>query len=320
MGDRNREENRKEHEHGGKPSPRKPQKFSKPGWKNVLKYTKESITNDHLSIVAPGVAFYLMLGMIPALAALMSIYGLVADPADVQEHFAAVEGAIPAEAGSLLGEQMNRIAEEQTTAGWGAFLGIALALWAGSRAALALMEGLNIVYDEEETRGFIMKALVRVGLTLAAVLLGLVAIGVIVVLPPVLNALPFSEGVITLLSLIRWPLLLLVGILALAVLYRFAPSRKQPKFRWLSWGSATAAILWVAASAAFSFYVARFGDFNETYGALGAVVILLMWLLISAFVILLGAEVDAAFEMQTEKEVLPKERARGGGAQHDQAA
>jgi len=312
MGKNERDDNSTPERGQGHASPRKPHRFSKPGWKNALKVTFASIGNHNLNIVAAGVAFYLMLGLFPALAALISIYGLVSDPQQVQEHFAQIEDAIPDEAGQLLEEQMARIAEDQSGAGWGAFLGIAFALWAGSRAAMALMEGLNITYEVKERRGFVKKYATRLGLTLAAVITGLLAIAVIVFLPPIINALPVGEGVQWLLSFVRWPLLLLVGIVALAVLYRFGPSRKQPKFRWLSWGSGTAAIFWVVASALFSWYVANFGDYNETYGALGAVIILLMWLYISSFVILLGAELDAAFETQTEKEVLPDEKSHGG--------
>ncbi len=301
-----------EREHGEDlPIPRKPHKFSGPGWWNAAKAAFSGIGRHHLNIVAGGVAFYLMLGMIPALGALISIYGLVANPADVQQHFASIEGAIPAQAAELLNEQMTRLASEQSNAGWGAIIGIVLALWAGSRAAMALMEGLNITYDEKERRGIIKKYATRLGLTAWAVVLGLLAISIIVVLPPLLNVLPFSEGIINILSFVRWPLLLLLGIVGLAVLYRFGPSREQPKFRWLTWGSALAAVLWVAVSALFSLYVANFGSYNETYGSLGAVVVLLMWLYISSFVILLGAEVDAAFEMQTAKEVLPRERRNG---------
>lgn len=285
--------------------PRKPHKFSKPGWKEALKRTKKGISEDHLTIVAAGVAFYLMLGIVPALAGLISIYGLVSDPSDIQEHFASVEGAVPSEASELLKEQMDRIAEEETTAGWGAFLGIVLALWAGSRATKAMMKGLNITYNERESRGFIKVAALGFALTVATVFLGLIAIGIIVILPPLLEALPLSEQVAGILSIARWPLLLLVGILGITMLYNLGPSRDQPGWRWLTWGSATAALLWIVVSGLFSFYVSNFADYNETYGSLGAVVILLLWLHITAFVILLGAELDASFEVQTRKDVLP---------------
>lgn len=291
------------------PQPRKPHKFSKAGWWSALKATAKGVSRHHLNIVGGGVGFYMLLGIIPGLGALISIYGLLANPEDVQKHFAAIEGAVPAPVTQLLTEQMGRLAEQQSGAGWGAIIGLVLALWAGSRVAMALMQGLNIAYEKKEDRGFFKKNAVRIALTLGAVILGLIAMAVIIVLPPVLNALPFSGLTIGFLAFIRWPILLLLGIVGLAILYRVGPSRKQPKFRWLTWGSGVAAILWVAVSALFSLYVANFGSYNETYGSLGAVVVLLMWLYISAFVILLGAELDAAFEMQTAKEVLPRERA-----------
>jgi membrane protein len=268
-------------------------------WKRVGYYVKDSVSEDHLTIVAPGVAFYLMLGLIPGIAALISIYGLVADPEQVQEHFQAIAGGMPEEARTLLSEQMERIAGDTTSAGLGAIVGIALALWSGSQAVSAFMEGLNITYNRDETRGTVKRIAVRLALTLMALVLGLLAIGVLVVMPPLLNALPLGDTGTALLSLARWPLLLLVGIFGLALLYRYAPDRgDDASFRWITWGSAIAAVLWVAGSALFSLYVSNFGEYNETYGALGAVVILLLWLLITAFVFLLGAEVDAALEQE----------------------
>jgi membrane protein len=281
--------------------PRRPHRFSIKDWKQALIYVKESTTRDHLSIVAPGVAFYMMFGLVPALVALISIYGLVADPADVQQQFEGLEGAMPEQAHGLLTEQLSNIAAQQGAAGIGAILSILVALWAASRATLALMEGLNITYDTEERRGMMKRALVRFGLTLAAVVLAISAIGMIVVLPPVLNALPVPEALSAVLSLLRWPLLLLLGIVGLSLLYRFGPDREQPEFQWLSWGGALAAILWVVASALFSLYVANFGSYDKTYGTFGAIIILLTWLLLSAYVILIGAEVDAAFERQTRR-------------------
>lgn len=184
---------------------RKPHRFNFADWKEVFGYVKRSVDRDHLSVVAPGVAFYLMFALIPGLVALISLYGLIADPADVQAHFAGMEGAMPEEAHGLLMDQMDQIAAEQGSAGLGAIIGIGLALWAASRATLALMEGLNITYDTSEPRGMIRMAATRLALTAGAVLLGVLAMGVIVVLPPLLNALPLPEWATTALSLLRWP-------------------------------------------------------------------------------------------------------------------
>jgi membrane protein len=289
-----------------KPSPRKPHRVSKPGLKEILRQVKNGISQHHLSIVAAGIGFYIMLGLFPALAAAISIYGMVADPQDIQEQFAAMEGIMPEEANALILEQMSRISDEQTTAGIGAIVGILFALWAGSRGTKAAMEGLNITYEESETRGAIKVALIGLGLTLALVLLGLSAIAVIVVLPPLLQALQLPSIVDTAISIARWPVLLLIGIGGITLLYRYGPSRPQPTWKWLTWGSGAAAILWLIISGLFTLYVANFGDYNETYGALGGIIILLMWFYISAFAILLGAELDAAIEKKTEEEVMPE--------------
>lgn len=285
-----------------KPSPRKPHRLSKPGRKGILQPVTNGVTQHHLSIVAAGIAFYVMLGLFPALAAAISIYDLVADPDDLQEQFAAMEGVMPEEASALILEQMSRISDEQTAAGIGAVVGILFALWAGSRGTKAAMEGLNIIHEEEESRGTIPVALIGLGLTLALVLLGLLAIAIIVVLPPLLQALPLPNLADTALSIARWPVLLLIGIGGITLLYRYGPSRAQTEWKWLTWGSATAAILWLILSGLFTLYVANFGDYNKTYGALGGIIILLMWFYLSAFSILLGAELDAALEEKTEEE------------------
>lgn len=285
-------------------SPRKPHRVSKPGLKQMLLHAKNGISKHHLSIVAAGVAFYAMLGIFPGLAAAISIYGLVADPEDIQEQFAAMEGVMPEEANELLLGQMSQIAEERAAAGFGAIVGILFALWAGSRGTKAAMEGLNITYEETENRGMIKLSLVGLALTLALLLLGLLAIAAIVVIPPLIAALPLPAMGETALSLARWPLLFLIGMFGVTLLYRYGPSRQQPGWKWLTWGSGIAVILWLIVSGLFSLYVSNFADYNETYGSIGAIIVLLMWLYLSAFVILLGAELDAAMEKQTEEEGL----------------
>jgi membrane protein len=267
---------------------------------NVLRYVKESVFEDRLVVVAPGVAFFLMLGIMPALAALVLIYGVIADPMQVQEQFTKLRTAIPPDAAALLSAQMQRIADERTTAGWSALISIALTLWAGSYAMGVIVAALNIAFDTRETRGIIRLTVLRVALTLGAIAIGVAAVGMMVLVPLSLDALQLSDGIRAALLLTRWPLLLLIGIAGLAMLYRFGPDRERPRFRLLSWGSATAAILWVLASSLFSLYVTRFDVYHVLFGAFGAVVILMLWLLISAFAILLGAELDAAFERENE--------------------
>jgi membrane protein len=279
-----------------------PWEIPKPGWKDILKRTKAGIREDHITIVAGGVSFFTLLGIIPALVAVISIYGLFAAPGQIQEQFNQLAGVVPAEAHQLLSEQMQQISRSSKSAGWGAAIGILLALWGGSKAVKALVEGLNIMFDVEEKRGFLKLNLVAVLLTLAGVVGVVIAVGLIAVLPAAIGALGLGETGETLVSILRWPLLLVFFLLALAVMYRFAPCREEPKWRWVTWGAVAATALWLAVSGLFSLYVANFNSYNKTYGSLGAVVILLMWFYITAYVVLLGAELDSEMERQTAKD------------------
>ena len=279
----------------------KPGQIPKSGWKDILVRTKEEVGRDNLSIVAGGVAFYMLLAIFPAIGATVAIYGLVADPGQIQQQVQSLSGVLPQQAMSILQNQLSRLASGAGGAlSLGALFGILLALWSAAKGMKALITGLNIVYDEEDERGFIKLNAIALGLTLAAVLFAIVAIGFIVVFPAVMGFLGLSDIARILTSVLRWPLLAVFGIVALAFLYRYAPDRDQPQFRWVSWGAAAAIIIWLAASFLFSYYVRNFGSYNETYGSIGAVIILLMWFYITAFTILLGAELNAEMEHQTE--------------------
>jgi membrane protein len=240
-----------------------------------------------------------LLALVPALAALISIYGLVANPADIQAQFAALSRAMPAEARTLLEAQMTRIATQQQAAGIAAVISIALALWGGAAGMKTVINALNIIYREAEKRGFVKLTLVALGLTFALVLLGVISIGLIVVVPVVLAYVGLGDAAKLLVSLGRWPLLFAVAMLALALIYHFGPSRERPKWRWVTPGAVIATILWVLASVLFSLYAQHFGSYNKTYGSLGAVVVLMLWLYLSAFALLLGGEINAESEHQT---------------------
>lgn len=294
-GDRAEEHDRGRHAH-------KPSEIPAKGWKDILKRVMKETSEDNISIVAAGVAFYLLIGIIPALAALISIYGLISDPAQVQQQFANFSAFLPGAVTDLLGDQMKRIASDTKTAGWGAVLGILIAIYGGSSALKAVVTGLNVAYEEHERRGFIKLTIITLLLTVGAVVTGIVAIGAIVALPAIFGFLGFGDNAALIANLIRWPLLAVLAIFSLSLLYRFGPSRKKPRWRWVTWGSTVATILWVVGSALFAFYAGHFANYNKTYGSLGAVVILLMWLYVSAFVVLLGAELNAQMELQTTKD------------------
>ena len=279
-----------------------PREIPKKGWKDILWRTKEQMKEDNLSMIAAGVAFYIFLGIIPAMAALISIYGLVADPATIQMQVDKMAGLLPPDVIQIVDEQMTRISEEKNKAGWGAALGILLALWSGSKAIKALILALNIAYEEEETRGFFRLNLVALGLTLAGVVAVIIAVGLIVAIPIILQQIGLSGVAETIVSVLRWPLLAAFAMGGIALLYKYAPDRDPAQWKWVSWGSVIATALWLGISAGFSYYVSNFGNYNKTYGSLGAVVVLLLWFLISAYVILMGAELNSEMEHQTAKD------------------
>lgn len=279
-----------------------PVHIPKGGWRDILKRVKGRVGEDNLTIIAGGTAFFLLLGLIPALAALISIYGLVANPSDIQAQFAALSQAMPTEARTILEQQMTRIASQQQTAGIAAVVGIALALWGASAAMKTVINALNIIYREEEKRSYVKLTLTALGLTTVFIVVGLIAIGLIVVLPPILQQVGLGSVAKGAVWLLRWPLLLGVALLGLAILYRFGPSRENPRWQWVTPGALVATLLWVAGSILFSLYVQYFGSYNKTYGSLAAVVVLMMWLYISAFVLLLGTEINAEAELQTRKD------------------
>lgn len=267
------------------------------GWKDIAWRTVKEIGADDVLMVARSIAFSGMLALFPALGAFVSIYGLFADVGSARDHLAALSGVVPAEAMTLIGEQIVRIAaQESATLSFTFAAGLALSLWSANAGMKALFKGLNIAYEEEETRSFLRLNLVTLAFTLGAIVFLTLAIGGVVVAPVLLNILGLDGGG---LALLRWPLLLGVVAVGLALLYRYGPSRDPAKWRWVSWGGAAAAVLWLGASALFSWYLSSFGNYNETYGSLGAVFGFMMWMWLSAVIILAGGELNAEMEHQT---------------------
>lgn len=263
---------------------------------SVFRYVKNSIFEDRLIVVAPGVAYYLMLGLMPSIAALILLYSLVSDPHQVQQQLELLRPAIPPDAAEMVSAQIERTAERGAAYSWGTAISIAVMVWASSYAMAVITAALNITFGTNETRGFIWLTVLRLILAAGGIALGLLAIGVMVVVPLILQILDFPEPLHSVLLMIRWPLLLLLGIFGLSILYQFAPDRPRPRFRLVSWGSTTAAVLWVIGSSVFSLYIGRVDAYNDFMGTFGAVIILMLWMLLTAFIILLGAEIDAAQE------------------------
>jgi membrane protein len=266
-------------------------------WRQILGNVWRELDRDHISVMAAGVAFYALLSIFPAMSALISIYGLVADPAVIESHISTLAGVLPGDALKLLSDQLHSlIAAPPTKLGLGVIVGLLITMWSATSAAGTMMQALTVAYEEEDTRGLVGFYSRAFGLTFGMMLFGLISLSLIAGVPALLNTLPLPAPWGNIVALSRWPILAGLVFVALAVLYRFAPARHAPNWHWLSVGTITASLLWLAGSAGFSFYVAEFASYNKTYGSLGAVVVLLMWFYVSAYIILAGAELNAETE------------------------
>lgn len=282
---------------------RTPREIPARGWWDILKRVKAEVARDNLSLIAAGVAFYALLAIPPALAAGIALWGLVADPQSIQAQITQLSNALPAEAARTFNDQLRSVAARSpTTLGWTAAIGFLLSLWSARAAMNAMMGALNIVYEEREQRGFFRLTATSVLLTLGALIGGVLALLLVAGVPAALSILGASGMAELVVNVVRWTLLLVLVMAGLAVLYRLGPSRHQARWSWASWGAGIATLLWIAASAAFSLFVSNFGSYNETYGAIAGVVVLLMWLWLSAFAALVGAEINAEMERQTRRD------------------
>src|ERR1700757_4472643 len=270
------------------------------GWKDILLRVYHGISDNRILLVAAGVTFYSLLAIFPGIAALISIYGLFADPATVAGHLDTIANVAPGGAVDVLREQMTRLASQGgTTLGVSFVVSLAISLWTANSGVKAIFDALNIVYGEEEKRGFIKLNAITLFVTLGIVVFILLTLAAIVAVPVALTYIPLPGVTALVVKIGRWPILFALVTTALAVLYRYGPSRTEPRWRWITWGSVSAAIVWLAASALFSWYVASFGSYNKTYGSLGAVVGFMTWIWISMIVVLLGAKLNAEMEHQT---------------------
>ncbi|MBA2389662.1 MAG: YihY/virulence factor BrkB family protein [Geodermatophilaceae bacterium] len=281
----------------------RPSEIPSRGWLQVLKRAFAEAKKDNVSMLAAGLAYFAFLALFPALIAAVLIYGLVADPADVQRQVDSFSGALPPEARTLIGEQMSSIAASSGGAlGIGLVISLLGALWSVSGGVSNLINAVNVCYDEEETRGFFKLRGLALFLTIGGIVFMAVTVGLIAVAPVVLEALNLGIVGTILLQVGRWVLLIALVMAGLAIVYRLAPDRDPPKFRWVSVGAVVATVIWIIASVGFSLYVSNFSSYAETYGALAGVIVLLLWMFISAYIVLLGAEINAETEQQTAKD------------------
>jgi membrane protein len=278
----------------------KPRQIPAKGWLQVTKRAWAEAKIDQVPLLAAGVAFFAFLSLFPAMIAAVMVYGLVADPATVQRQTEQISQALPEDAASLITDQMEAITSApQQGLGIGLVVALLAALWAASGGVGQMLTAINVAYDEDETRGFVKRKALALALTLGAILFATVAILLIAVAPALLNTFIPEGALRLLLEIARWVGLLIAVGVGLALLYRWAPDRDSPRFTWVSVGAAVATVIWLVASLGFSLYVDNFGSYGETYGALAGVVVLMLWLWITAFVVLFGAEINAETEQQT---------------------
>jgi membrane protein len=273
------------------------------GWKDILWRTYQQIGEDRLFAVAAGVVFYGLLALFPALTAFVSLYGLFAKASTINDHLSAVAGILPGGAVDIIREQVTSLVSKgDAKLGIGFIIGLGIALWSANAGMKAIMDALNVVYEEKEKRSFVKLNLVSLGFTVAAIASMLLALGAVVALPLVMSHLGFASVTEVLIQLLRWPALLALVILGLAVIYRFAPSRREPRWQWISVGSVIAGIAWLGSSALLSWYLSSFANYDATYGSLGAAIGMMMWMWISSIVILFGAQLNSEIEHQTARD------------------
>jgi membrane protein len=266
-------------------------------WKATLWCIYENFSTHRIMAVAAGVTFYALLALFPGIAALISLYGLFADPGTISQHVNGLSSIVPGGGTQIITDQMNRVAAQGNGRLSAAFLiALAISLWSANSGMKAICDALNVVYGVREQRSFIMLNAISLALTLALTVFLLLAMAGLVVVPAILSFVGEPDGAPWLGSLLRWPVLLAAIMLIVTALYRYAPSRDNARWRWITRGSVFSAVAWLAVSVLFSWYTAHFGSYNKTYGSLGAVFGFMTWIWLSITVVLLGAEIDAELE------------------------
>lgn len=279
---------------------RTPSDIPQAGWRDILLRVWQKLGDDNISLVAAGVALNTLLAVFPAMAVLASVYGMFASPAEVGKEIAPFYGILPHDAAAIIQAQLEALARPRAhTLGIAAIVSLILSIYYSSQGVSALMSATNIAYSEGERRGFFMRLVVALGFAAGAVVGFVVMLLLTVAVPLGLQRLPLPGFVSMAALILRWILLWAFAALGLAIVYRYAPSRQNPRWRWVTWGSVVAATLWLASSFLFSLYVRDFGSYGKTYGALGGVIVLLMWFYLQSFSIVIGAEFNAETEHQT---------------------
>jgi membrane protein len=279
---------------------RTPSEIPRAGWRDILLRVRRKLSEDNVSLVAAGVALNTLLAVFPAMAVLASLYGMFASPAQVGHEIQPFYGILPHDAAAIIQTQLQALAKPRNqTLGIGAIVSFIVSIYYSSQGVSALMSATNIAYSERERRGFIKLILVALAFAIGAVVGFVIMLLLTVAVPLGLEQLPLPKFIDTAALILRWILLWCFAALGLAIVYRYAPSRDNARWRWVTWGSVIAATLWLVSSVLFSLYVRNFGSYGKTYGALGGVIVLIMWFYLQGYAIVLGAEFNAETEHQT---------------------
>ena len=287
-------------QHGRGRFSRNPLQIPWAGWKDILWRTYVRTGDDRLLATAAGVVFFGLLAVFPAITALVSSYGLFADPSTIGANLQSLALMLPEGSFQIVQDQVARVLDKGNTALGATFLfGFGLAIWSANAGVKAIIDALNVVYEEREKRGFIRLNLLSLTFTSCGIAALLLMVSAVVAVPLALDRVGLAPESQFIISLARWPLMLVILLAALGVLYRFGPSRREARWEWLSVGTIAAALLWIAGSALLSWYLSNFGNYNATYGSLGAAIGLMMWMWMSAIIVLCGAELNSEIEHQT---------------------
>ncbi len=278
-----------------------PGQIPAPGWKDIMVRAWGEVSDNNIFLVSGGVTYAVLLALFPALAALVSIYGLLLNPAQVEAEIGSLSKVLPPESTQVIADQLHKLVSASSgTLGISAIVALLFALWSASRGMSGMITALDIAYQQKETRGFFKLNLIAIGLTLLALIGGTVSIALVGVLPAAIQFVGLGAQAQWIILALQWPLLIVWVMTGLAVLYRYAPDRRTARWRWVSPGAIIATVLWIAGSIGFSVYVTHFNSYDKTYGSLGGVVVMLTWLYLSAFAALFGAIINAQAERQTE--------------------
>jgi membrane protein len=287
-------------EHGRGRRAHSPFRIPMAGWKDILWRTYERSNDDRLLATAAGVVFFGLLAVFPAVTALVSSYGLFADPSRIGANLQTLALMLPEGSFQIVQDQIARVLDKGSVAlGWTFLFGLTLAIWSANAGVKAVIDALNVVYEEREKRSFLRLNLLSLTFTIGGIAALLLMVSAVVAFPLALDHLALPPDHRFIASLARWPLLFLVLLTALGILYRFGPSRRPARWEWLGIGTLAAALLWIVGSSALSWYLSNIGNYSATYGSLGAAIGLMMWMWMSAIIVLFGAELNSEIEHQT---------------------